>query len=77
MPSFVFPGLEDGLRYRLNINTIPVKVLASTFFFFFYDYIIYVKLKKNLTDSILRVFSTRNCITGLVYYKHNTFEKIL
>ena len=74
MPFFVFPGLENGLRYCLNINTIPFKSTGNNVF---YEYIMYVKLKKNYKNSILRVFSTRNCITGLVYYKHNTFEKIL
>ena len=32
MLFFVFPGLEDDLRYSLNINTIHLKVLATTFF---------------------------------------------
>ena len=67
MLFFVFPGLEVVLRYCLNINTIPPKVLATTVF----TIIAYMANQKELKNSILCVFSIRSRIAVLSQYKYS------
>ena len=67
MLFFVFPGLAVVLRYRLNINTIPPKVLVTTVF----TIIAYMANQKELQNSILRVVIIRSRIAVLSQYKYS------